>query len=141
MVFTSPRRATPHATTGSAHQKRSPDSISRFIADDGEQIAGFALATAPGSGQATDPEDAAIIGLLATHPRCQAQGLGRTLLRAITSELVDAGHARAVLHSLLDNRSAVALYESEGWTPMGPECEHSLLERRTRAFVRDLTKL
>lgn len=113
-------------------------SIGWIVASSGEQIDGFVLATAPGSGMPTDPPDAAVVGLLAVQPSQQARGLGRTLLQAIGRHLSDAGYRQAVLHALLDNHPALGLYRSEGWTAVGDEYEHSLLKRPLRTFSRDL---
>nr|WP_249407837.1 GNAT family N-acetyltransferase [Frigoribacterium sp. CFBP 8759] len=83
-----------------------------------------------------DPEDAPVIGLLATGPGAQARGLGRALLREATRRLGALGHRRVVLHALLDNVTAVGLYESEGWVAAGDPFEHSLLKRPTQRFDR-----
>lgn len=107
-----------------------------FVAGPTDDVEGFVLATAPGSGEPSDPEDAAIVGLLAVAPGQQTRGLGRALLGAATDELSQRGYRRAVLHALLDNTPAVRLYESEGWVAVGEEYEHSLLKRPMRTFER-----
>lgn len=99
-------------------------------------VDGFVLATRPGSGLPGDPEDAPVVGLLATRPGAQARGLGRALLREATRQLGALGHHRVVLHALLDNVAAVGLYESEGWVAAGDPFEHSLLKRPTQRFDR-----
>lgn len=109
-----------------------------IVADNGQNIDGFVLATGPGSGIPTDPPDAAVIGLLAVAPAHQTQGLGRALLRAATDDLTQLGYKKAVLHALVDNAPAVQLYESEGWIAVGSEYEHSLLKRPLRTFGRSL---
>ncbi len=96
-------------------------SIAWLIASHGESIHGFVLATGPGSGMRTDPEDAAVVGLLAVAPGQQTRGLGRLLLRAATDRLSRLGYKQAVLHALLNNTLAVPLYESEGWVAVGSE--------------------
>lgn len=113
-------------------------SIGWIIAFSGEQVEGFVLATAPGSGMPTDPPHAAVVGLLAVSPRRQAHGVGRTLLQAITRQLAEAGYGQAVLHALLDNQPALGLYQSEGWRPVGDAYEHSLLKRPMRTYSRVL---
>ncbi|WIB65774.1 GNAT family N-acetyltransferase [Curtobacterium sp. MCBD17_040] len=113
-------------------------SISWLLAVNGEQVNGFVLATGPGSGMRTDPEDAAVVGLLAVDPAQQAGGVGRALLRAATDQLAALHYSRAVLHALVDNTPAVHLYESEGWRALGEEYEHTLLHRPLRTFARDL---
>lgn len=87
---------------------------------------------------ATDPEDAAVVGLLAVDPSLHGEGRGRALLRAITDGLSGLGHEQAVLHALLDNTGAIQLYESEGWIAQGSVYEHSLLKRPLRTFARSL---
>ena len=113
-------------------------SIGWIVALSGEQVEGFVLATAPGSGISTDPPGAAVVGLLAVNPSRQARGLGRTLLRAIARQLAEAGYRQAVLHALIDNQPALGLYQSEGWIAVGDEYEHSLLKRPLRTFSRVL---
>ncbi|MFD3444413.1 GNAT family N-acetyltransferase [Microbacteriaceae bacterium 4G12] len=86
----------------------------------------------------TDPEEAAVVGLLAVAPGRKAHGIGRVLLRAATDRLSGLGYKRAVLHALVDNAQAVRLYESEGWVAVGAEYEHLLLKRPSRTFARAL---
>jgi len=86
----------------------------------------------------TDPEGAAVVGLLAVAPERQTHGLGRALLRAATDRLSHLGYVQAVLHALIDNAPAVRLYESEGWEALGAEYEHPLLKRPLRTFTRSL---
>ncbi|MFF3064874.1 GNAT family N-acetyltransferase [Oerskovia sp. NPDC057915] len=108
-------------------------------ADRGGDVVGFAVGTPPGSGLASDPPGAAVLGLLAVAPRAQGAGLGRRLLRDVTGLLVREGYSRAVLHVLADNAGAVSLYERDGWVPWGDPVEHSLLRRDSQTYVRDLT--
>lgn len=98
-------------------------------------VAGFALVTAPGTGGAGDPEDAAYLSLLAVHPRTQGLGLGRDLLWAAVDAASRAGHARCVLHALEDNVPALGLYRSAGFRPSGEPFAHPLSGRPTRAWV------
>ncbi|ROS50309.1 N-acetyltransferase [Frigoribacterium sp. PhB24] len=109
-----------------------------LVADGVDGADGFVLATRPGSGLPGDPADAPVLGLLATRPGAQAQGLGRALLREATRRLSSLGHERAVLHGLLDNVAAVRLYEGEGWVAAGEPYDHSLLKRPTQRFERVL---
>jgi len=97
-------------------------------------LAGFALATAPGTGLSTDPAEAAVLGLLAVDPHEQGIGLGRSLLSEISVALSASGFDQVVLHALIDNHAAVRLYESAGWTPYGPTSEHSLLKRPMQTY-------
>jgi len=48
-------------------------------------------------------------------PAHWGQGLGRTLLRAVTQELRDDGYQDAVLWVVPTNTRAIGLYESERW--------------------------
>ncbi|MFZ7086585.1 GNAT family N-acetyltransferase [Curtobacterium sp. RRHDQ10] len=113
-------------------------SVSWLLATDGDHVLGFVLATRPGSGMQTDPEGAAVVGLLAVDPGQQTVGLGRALLRAVTERLAALQYSRAVLHALVDNVPAVHLYESEGWRADGEEHDHALLHRPVRTFARTL---
>ena len=101
-------------------------------------ITGFVVATAPGSGLAADPADAAGVGLLAVDPRAQGRGLGARLLAEVTADLARRGHPRAVLHVLVENDQAVRLYRSQGWRPVGEEFSHTLLKRPTQTYLLDL---
>lgn len=112
--------------------------IAFFVAGERERVDGFVLATRPGTGMATDPEDAAVVGLLAVDPALHGEGRGRALLRAVVDRLSELGHEQAVLHALLDNIGAIQLYESEGWVAQGSVYEHSLLKRPLRTFARPL---
>ncbi len=113
-------------------------SVSWLVAANDDAIDGFVLATDPGSGMETDPEDAAVVGLLAVRPGRQSRGMGRALLRAVTEQLAALHYSRAVLHALIDNATAVRLYESEGWRAMGEEFEHALLHRPVQTFALEL---
>jgi len=97
-------------------------------------LAGFALATTPGTGIPTDPADAAVLALLAVDSHQQGAGLGRWLLSAITESLTDSGFEQIVLHALADNHVAVRLYESAGWVSYGPTFEHALLKRPMQTY-------
>ncbi|MCS5732318.1 GNAT family N-acetyltransferase [Herbiconiux daphne] len=129
-----------HAFDGVAERARPKfdDAIVWLVAGDAEDVDGFVLVTAPGSGTTDDPIDAAVVGLLAVRPDRQARGLGRALLLAAQQQLVHLGHERAVLHTLDDNAAALRLYESEGWRPYGDPFEHTLLKRPARTYIRDL---
>jgi ribosomal protein S18 acetylase RimI-like enzyme len=102
---------------------------------------GFVLATVSGSGLPTDPPDAPVVALLAVAPSTQGRGVGGELLSTVAADLARGGNARAVLHVLADNHSAVRLYESQGWQPLGKPFEHSLLKRPTQTYVLKLRPL
>jgi ribosomal protein S18 acetylase RimI-like enzyme len=102
------------------------------------EVAGFVLATGPGSGGPSDPPGAVVIGLVAVRPSDQGAGLATRMLAAVESRLVAAGFDDAVLHVLSDNAAAVRLYESAGWTPFGAAFEHPLLKRPTQTYRRSL---
>ncbi|WP_162940320.1 GNAT family N-acetyltransferase [Gryllotalpicola protaetiae] len=111
------------------------------VAESGERIVGFALATEPGSGAPSDPGGAAVLGLLAVDPVAQGLGLGRRMLAEISGALADAGFTEAVLHVLADNAAAVRLYERAGWRPHGEPFEHTLLHWLSQSYVIDLRGL
>jgi ribosomal protein S18 acetylase RimI-like enzyme len=102
------------------------------------RITGFVLATEPGSGQASDPPGAVVVGLLAVDPSEQGRGVGSLLLSAVTTSLSARGHGQAVLHVLTSNLAAVHLYESQGWRPAGKTFEHTLLKKPFQTYVIDL---
>lgn len=102
-------------------------------------VTGVAVATPPGSGIATDPVGASVVGLLAVAPSAQGGGLGSQLLVAVTADLARQGQVRAVLHVLVDNLPAVRLYESQGWVPWGEPFPHVLLGLPVQTYTLDLT--
>jgi len=112
--------------------------LSWVVADGEKGLAGFALATEPGSGAPTDPPAAAVLGLLAVDPAAQNAGLGRRLLREVEGELAHAGFRQAVLHVLTDNTAAVKLYERAGWHAFGAAFDHSLLHRPSQSYLIEL---
>lgn len=111
------------------------DRVALVVAEDGAGIAGFVLVTAPGTGGAGDPADAAYLSLLAVVPRAQGRGVGRELLEAAVTAAGRAGHPRVVLHALEDNAPAVRLYRGAGFRPAGEPFAHPLSGRSTRAWV------
>ena len=106
----------------------------------GPRVAGFALATPPGSGMTSDPTGAVVLSLLAVDPCDQGSGLGRQLLDAITSTLAERGYTQAVLHALAENVAAVRLYQTSGWRSDGATFYHALLRRPMQTFVRDIAE-
>jgi ribosomal protein S18 acetylase RimI-like enzyme len=81
------------------------------VADD--EVAGFA---AFGRGQDDGtPDDEGQLYAINLDPTHWGKGLGRTLLRAATTELAGQGFHSLVLWVLPENRRARGLYESEGW--------------------------
>ena len=104
------------------------------------EIIAFVLVTKPGSGLATDPPDAPVVGLLAVSPAAWGRGFGRRLLAAATADLAHQGYQQAVLHVLVDHHAAVHLYQSSGWRPHGEPFQHSLLRRPTQTYVLDVNQ-
>lgn len=112
------------------------DRVALLVAgsDDGG-LDGFVLVTAPGTGLAGDPDDAAYLSLLAVRPDLQARGVGRALLVAGTDAALAAGHPSVALHALAGNTRAVRLYEAAGFRPTGTEFAHALSGAPTRTYV------
>jgi ribosomal protein S18 acetylase RimI-like enzyme len=128
------------AATGTVERCRakfSKAATSFAVARSDDGIAGFGLVTAPGTGAAGDPADAAYLALLAVSPGAQGRGLGSRLLDVLTAESRAAGHPSLVLHVLAHNRSAVALYESRGWRAQGEPFAHPLSGELSQTYVRD----
>lgn len=112
-----------------------------LIEQPGHGCLGFVLATRPGSGLPTDPPGAPAVAMLAIRPTAQGGGLGAILLSAVAVELARRDHRRSVLHVLVENQTAVRLYERKGWRALGEPFQHSLLERPTQTYVLDLDSL
>jgi GNAT superfamily N-acetyltransferase len=86
------------------------------VAEDGGRVVGFAF-----TGACKD-EDAFGLGeLYAIYvaPSHWGRGAGPALLASARETLVGAGHDRAVLWVLEDNKRARAFYERDGWVPDG----------------------
>lgn len=105
----------------------------RAVGDSGGLV-GFGLVTAPGTGMAADPPDAAYLGMLAVAPRSQGRGLGARLLERLESDARKAGHAALVLHVLTSNTAAVSLYRSRGWAELGEPFPHPLTGAATQTY-------
>ena len=63
--------------------------------------------------------DEAEILMLATYPSVRRRGLARALLGRFHAEARALGAARAFLEVAADNLPAAALYETEGYRPIG----------------------
>lgn len=111
------------------------DTVSFRVARDGGALAGFVLATVPGTGAPTDPPDAAYLALLAVGPSHQGAGLGARLLDAATRDARDAGHTALVLHVLTSNAAAVRLYTSRGWVARGAAHAHPLSGETSQTYT------
>lgn len=83
-----------------------------LVLDDGANILGYVLATAPN-------RDVSWILSLAITPGLQRQGLGRKMMDGILDHLRSEGVKEVRLTVEPDNDSAVVLYRSLGFTPEG----------------------
>lgn len=78
-----------------------------IIRDGDGRAAGFAVV---GYGSAIS-----YLQRVAVHPRWQGQGMGRSLVRVAARKARAAGAQVMLLNTQFDNRSAISLYESEGF--------------------------
>jgi mycothiol synthase len=86
-----------------------------LLAWDGDELAGFVLAT---SGRGADPE-LGWVGTLGVRPGWRRRGLGEALLRAAFAELYARGHRRVGLGVDTENvTGALRLYERVGMRPV-----------------------
>ena len=83
----------------------------KVIVDDGG-VVGFAAAGPEHDGLAAAVGELYAINL---DPHVWGRGLGRALLRDVTSELAGLGYRQAVLWVVPQNDRARRVYESEGW--------------------------
>lgn len=127
--------AAPDGTTERCAAKFAKDTVSFRVARDGDALAGFVLATAPGTGAPADPPDAVYLALLAVAPAHQGAGLGAQLLDAATRDARDAGHTALVLHVLASNAAAVRLYTSRGWVARGAAHAHPLSGEASQTYT------
>jgi ribosomal protein S18 acetylase RimI-like enzyme len=102
------------------------------------RIRGFALVTAPGTGNPDDPADAGYLGMLAVDPVHAGAGVGRLLLGTVTADARAAGLTSLVLHVLSENERAARLYRAAGWIPSGPERPHPLTGAPFQTLLRTL---
>jgi ribosomal protein S18 acetylase RimI-like enzyme len=107
------------------------------VADDGGAPVGFALVGLPGSGFASDPPRAAYLSMLAVHPDRRRRGLGRALLLGAQQQAARVAD-EAVLHVLVANAAARALYAASGWTESGPPVPHPISGAPVLTLVRRL---
>lgn len=86
------------------------------VAEDGGRVVGFAF-----TGACRD-EDAFGLGELYAiyvSPSHWGAGVGPALVASARQALIEAGHDRAVLWVLEDNKRARSFYERDGWAPDG----------------------
>ena len=91
-----------------------------WIAEDFEKMAGFAIAE-------WKPSLGLICGYIQTievAPEFRAQGVGRALLEQIEESAREAGASMLWLHVDKTNDAAIALYESQGFLPVGEEANY-----------------
>ena len=81
------------------------------VACDGDAIVGYA-------GLATFGDEAHVM-TIGTAPDAQRRGIGRSLLLALLGEADRRQVAQVILEVRVDNDAAIALYESEGFAPVG----------------------
>jgi ribosomal-protein-alanine N-acetyltransferase len=82
-----------------------------FVADGPSGVLGFVLARTSGG-------EAEILDL-AVAPRARRRGIARNLLRAVQGALREAGVVEIFLEVRESNRAAIALYQREGYRPVG----------------------
>ncbi|PPH38076.1 hypothetical protein C5C28_03035 [Rathayibacter rathayi] len=111
--------------------------LTRHRRGGGIACVGFALLLPAGSGFEADPPEAAHLALLAVDPRAQGAGVGRRLLAAVEERAARVAPT-VVLHVLTENASALALYTSVGWRPLGTPVPHPLSGASMLTLVRNL---
>ena len=91
------------------------------VAEIDGRIVGFA-----GGGRARDGAPPGYVGevyAMYVHPARQGQGIGRTLLRAVATGLVERGLVPIVIWTLFDNPQSRGFYEALGGTVIGEKRE------------------
>ena len=87
--------------------------IHRVVIEAESVIVGLA-AYGPDRDPASDPSVGELIAIN-LHPDHWRRGLGRRLIRQVTTELAGQGFTRAVLWVVTENTRARTFYESEAW--------------------------
>lgn len=97
-------------------------------AGDSGRLAGYLLGrTIAGEGE---------ILTLGVHPQCRRAGLGRALLEAGISRMVQAGAEAVFLEVRESNAAARALYESAGFRPAGVRLHYYRRPRENALVLR-----
>lgn len=96
-----------------------------LVAEIADRVVGFA---GFGQEQADTPSsDCGELYAINLDPDHWGRGIGRALLRQVTTELSANGFAEAVLWVIVENQRARGLYESEGWVADGAVSEEAIL--------------
>ena len=137
-----PPSTRPSLTTGTGHEvspsnfnefyvkQRAIDPLLWLLAWDGDELAGFVLAS---SGRGSEPE-LGWVGTLGVRPAWRRRGLGEALLRSAFAELFTRGHRRVGLGVDTENVSgALRLYERVGVRPLLPQRQLDVRARERAA--------
>ena len=108
----------------SAIEQPRPGQILLVVESDGS-VLGFAAA-GPEGGQ-SGPTGSGELYAINLDPGSWGRGLGRTLLRAVETSLLNAGFTDAVLWVHPANQRAIAFYRAAGWVSEGIEREADVL--------------
>jgi ribosomal-protein-alanine N-acetyltransferase len=98
-----------------AEALRSSSTSTVLGVDQDGDLAGYAIIAASGG--------VGYLQRIAVHPDNQRRGLGRTLIRSAHNWTRRRGARHIILNTKPDNRGALALYESEGYTPLPDRLE------------------
>jgi GNAT superfamily N-acetyltransferase len=87
-----------------------------WLAECGHSVVGFA-----GTGPSRDPIDPALgeVDTIAVAPDAWRHGVGRRLMSAAVSDLVDAGFREGILWTLADYEQGREFYQATGWLASG----------------------
>jgi ribosomal protein S18 acetylase RimI-like enzyme len=88
-----------------------------WVAEQAEQLAGFALTWPSGDADATPATGE--VGLIYLEPTAAGKGIGRALFAHAVSVLQQRGYTQATLWVLESNARARRFYEAAGWRPDG----------------------
>ena len=106
-----------------------------WIANEDEQMAGFAIAEWPNS----KAPIAAYIATLEVAPEFRKRGIGGELLRRLESSAQNASAALMWLHVDAENAAAIRVYEARGYQCRGREKHYYASHRPALIYAKELS--
>jgi ribosomal protein S18 acetylase RimI-like enzyme len=107
-----------------------------MIARTADHVTGGFVITEPLDGASVIEAEVRYLGVRAA---LWGQGIAERLLRELRPQLAAAGFTHAELSVYTDNARAIALYERQGWLPVGDPVPHPRTAKPEQRYKRRLT--